>query len=230
MIEDEDQIFEVLRARVASGDYLDHRLGLPGLYSEGGGAFRSMDDGRLQRMFRRGTPEYDAAHSAGHLEPLPPLVPASQDAVHECEALVGRRLPPLLRRCYLELGDGGFGPAYGLEPLQEISSDFQGQQRSWPGEWQPMTKTLLPICNWGCAITSFVDCASPTAAMWAIDPNPAPYDNFQVALFPQHLSFAEWMRRWIEGTLQQPWLVQDEQTGQWRGATDAENEALDQEE
>ncbi|GAA3972262.1 hypothetical protein GCM10023085_63270 [Actinomadura viridis] len=60
---------------------------------------------------------------------------------------------------------------------------------------------------------------------WAIDPNPAPLDNFDVSLFPQHLSFTEWMRRWLEGTLHQPWLVQDERTGQWRGATDAETAA-----
>lgn len=58
--------------------------------------------------------------------------------------------------------------------------------------------------------------------MWAIDPNSAPYGQIHVALFPQHLSFTEWMHRWIEGTLEQPWLFQDERTGEWRGATDAE--------
>ncbi|MEU9339463.1 hypothetical protein AB0D49_41045 [Streptomyces sp. NPDC048290] len=38
---------------------------------------------------------------------LPP--PASPEAVAELEAVVGHPMPPLLRRIYLEVADGGFG-------------------------------------------------------------------------------------------------------------------------
>ena len=48
------------------------------------------------------------------LDPLPALVPATAEAVREAEGLVGLPLPPLLRRLYLEVADGGFGPYYGL--------------------------------------------------------------------------------------------------------------------
>ncbi len=45
------------------------------------------------------------------MEPLPAtLVPAAQEAVEEAERAVGLPVPPLLRRLYLELGNGGFGP------------------------------------------------------------------------------------------------------------------------
>ncbi|MEV0612534.1 hypothetical protein AB0I81_04350 [Nonomuraea sp. NPDC050404] len=217
----DDLVFKAVRARVEAGDYLDERVGLPGVDvdTEEGGAFTYAPDGRLQRLYWRGTPQYRAAQAADRFAPLPPLIPASVEAVNECEALLGYPLPPLLRRCYLELGDGGFGPAYGLESLQSVLSD---NRQDWPESWRTKAKALLLVCHWGCGITSYVDCGDPGAGMWAIDPNPAPIGNFQVSLFPQPLSFTAWLHRWIEGTLHQPWLVQDEKTGEWRGGTDAE--------
>ncbi|MFC5187016.1 SMI1/KNR4 family protein [Actinomadura harenae] len=223
---EEELVFESVRARVESGDYLDERLGPPGIDTEGGGAFQYAPDGRLQRMYWRGTPEYSEAHAAGLLELLPPLTPASEDEVKEFEAHLGRPLPSLLRRCYLELGDGGFGPAYGLEPLRPILRVLREEHPGWPEAWHPMAKVLLPTCNWGCGITSYVDVSDPANRMWAIDPNPAPQDDFEVSLFPQHFGLTEWLRRWIDGTLHQPWLLQDPKTGDWRGATDAETGAV----
>ncbi|MEV0661599.1 SMI1/KNR4 family protein [Actinomadura luteofluorescens] len=101
----------------------------------------------------------------------------------ESEALLGRSLPSLLRACCLELGDGGFGPAYGLGPLQVILRDYEEQQQSWPEAWQPMARALLPICNWGCGIASYIDLTDPSIRMWAIDPNPAPAGHYEVSLF-----------------------------------------------
>ncbi|RJL31876.1 hypothetical protein [Bailinhaonella thermotolerans] len=92
-----------------------------------------------------------------------------------------------------------------------------------------MAPALLPVCHWGCGITSYVDLTDPAHPMWAIDPNPAPLEMREVSLFPQHLGLTEWLRRWAEATLHQPWLLQDETTGQWRAATDAETEAALQE-
>ncbi|GAA0568910.1 hypothetical protein GCM10009546_34600 [Actinomadura livida] len=228
MISEDDRVFEAVRTRVDSGDYRDERFGPPDVDTVGGGAFTYTPDGRLQRVYLRGKPEYTAAHTAGLFEPLPPLTPALGAAVEECEARLGHALPSLLRRCYLELGDGGFGPAYGLEPLRLTLRDYEEQQQSWPEAWRPMARALLPICNWGCGIASYVDITDPSLRMWAIDPNPAPVGHHQDSLFPQHFSMAEWMRRWVEGTLRQPWLLQDQKTGRWRGATDAEtNSALE---
>jgi hypothetical protein len=42
------------------------------------------------------------------------------------------------------------------------------------------------------------------------------------ALFPQDFGFTEWLHRWTEGTLHQPAVIEDEHTGQLRGATDAD--------
>lgn len=48
------------------------------------------------------------------MDPLPPLAPASAEAVADAERRLGHRLPPLLRRLYREVANGGFGPGYGI--------------------------------------------------------------------------------------------------------------------
>ncbi|OKI13046.1 hypothetical protein A6A08_16545 [Nocardiopsis sp. TSRI0078] len=219
-------MFEAVRARVLSGEYLDHRLGPP-VDADGDVIRHRADRGSWRMVYFKGTPEYDTALASGLPDPLPPLTPAPEEAVRECEELLGRPLPPLLRRCYLELGDGGFGPGYGLLPLRDpenghsIISAFE-RRAEWSGTWRPVAGSLLSLCDWGCGIESLVDCRNPSGGMWAIDPNPAPEDDPDAMLFPQEFTFTEWMRRWADGTLQQPCLVQDGETGLWRGATSTE--------
>jgi hypothetical protein len=91
--------------------------------------------------------------------------------------------------------------------------------------WSSKPAGLLPICHWGCGIYSFVDCADPQARMWAWDPNPAPDDDLGKALFPQSITFEEWVVRWVDRRLYQPALVHDLETGEWRGATDEDHAA-----
>src|SRR5215471_5371863 len=43
-----------------------------------------------------------------------PFPPATVEQLQETETLLGFTLPPFLRTAYTELGNGGFGPAYGL--------------------------------------------------------------------------------------------------------------------
>ena len=51
-----------------------------------------------------------------------------------------------------------------------------------------------------------------------LDPNPAPEGISP--LFREPLTLGQWLQRWIEGRLQQPWLLEDPDTGIWRGATE----------
>src|SRR4051812_13692320 len=43
--------------------------------------------------------------------------PVEASALTRAEAALGFTLPPLLASLYLRIGDGGFGPEYGLLPL-----------------------------------------------------------------------------------------------------------------
>ena len=80
--------------------------------------------------------------------------------------------------------------------------------------------SLLPICFWGCGIYSFIDCSQQQGQIWSWDPNPGPVDKR--ALFQQSYTLAEWLDRWVRRKLCQPVLVLDQDTQQWRGATEQE--------
>ena len=222
----EEEAFQAVRNLVAAGEYLDQIPGIPISSTAGGGAFLMTADGRYRRIYHRGSPEYLQARAEGLVEPLPAtLVPASKEAVEEAERVLGLPFPRLLRRLYLEVGDGGFGPGYGLLELS-YDSEYTGlsmyrQAREDASDgWSSFPPSLFPVCTWGCGIYSFIECSSPDGLMWGYDPNPGPWDV--EALYPQPLSLAAWLGRWVEGTLYQPWLVEDLVTGTWRGARDAE--------
>ncbi|WP_426513197.1 hypothetical protein ACPPVO_22780 [Dactylosporangium sp. McL0621] len=44
---------------------------------------------------------------------MPP--PATEQVISDAESVIGYLLPPLLRRIYRELADGGIGPGGGIE-------------------------------------------------------------------------------------------------------------------
>jgi len=95
--------------------------------------------------------------------------PATSEDVLECERSLEFSLPELLRRLYVEIGNGGFGPGYGFFPIPTIETSraptllslYQELKRpaASPG-WEWPTG-LLMICDWGCLIRSCVDVLSP---------------------------------------------------------------------
>jgi hypothetical protein len=157
------------------------------------------------------------------------LGPADLAAVEEAELLVGSALPELLRKLYLEVATGGFGPGYGILGLQgghTVLPDGHSIDHLYRMRTEQLSPlpSLFPVCDWGCAILSLVDCADPQARMWGFDPNPV--DDIADAFFPQELHLTEWLSLWIDGHLYQPWALEDPITGQWRGATNAESAAM----
>ena len=134
----------------------------------------------------------------------------SESEIARAESHLGRRLPSLLRAAYSEIGNGGFGPGYGLLPLildetpprQEtvvnIYLAFRGSAANEP-EWS-WPDNLVPFCDWGCAIRSCVDCASPDGAVFTFDPNTQQADqDMSPSLAVTHSSLDAWFRDWIAG-------------------------------
>jgi hypothetical protein len=207
----EDAVFEAIRDRVRAGDYLD---------------WRHVEAPR--GLVYQGSAAYLSARREGLLEPLPILVPAPAEAVEEAEGVIGFPLPPLLRRLYLQVADGGFGPHEGL---LKLAGDHDGRTAlglyrhahetsplPFHPDWSFLPPRLLSLCSWGCGIYSFIDCSDPQGPMWGWDPNPGP--GGEQALFPEPFVLAEWLARWLAGTHTQPLLIEDPVTGQWRGARD----------
>lgn len=96
--------------------------------------------------------------------------PVSPEEILAVERALGFPLPPLLRECYLQLGNGGFGAGHGLIGVQwgteegfrdELSSACNPELylgfRAEPGERWP--ESLLPAFVRGCGEWDGVDCS-----------------------------------------------------------------------
>lgn len=222
---DDDEVFDAVVGLIEGGEYLDQIPGKPGEALDGGGSFQLSVDGVRSRIYDRDSDEFRQAKAAGLVEglPVPPRPPAPPAAVEEAEAALGRPLPPLLRRLYLEVSNGGFGPGYGILGLRGGHSEppdgtALDRYLSWRRAERPLVASpeLFPVCDWGCAILSLVDCSDGKAMMWGFDPNPV--DDLDQALFPEETTFTEWLAQWIDGASSQPHAVQDPETGEWGGA------------
>jgi len=108
--------------------------------------------------------------------------PLTTEQIESAEHLLGFSLPPLLRIIYTRIADGGFGPGYGLYHIiaggeNMVSSylasrraarpvDFLLFEKRVPGEKLTMIPTyvwpdgFLCLCDWGCAIYSYLDMAT----------------------------------------------------------------------
>jgi hypothetical protein len=132
--------------------------------------------------------------------------PVDAATLARAEAALGFRLPPLLADLYLRIGDGGFGPEYGLLPLldsppaderaavpQYLANRESGRKDP---DW-PWPEGVLPISHWGCAMYACVDCNSPDATVLLFEPNPGDPDQ---AWFVDAPSLTDWLRAWADGT------------------------------
>jgi hypothetical protein len=138
------------------------------------------------------------------------LKPAKSSELEADEEQLGFELPSLLKRIYLEIGNGGFGPGYGMIGMSSGVPDSMGKTapeiyrllRSksledpvwfWPDR-------LLPICEWGCAICSCVDCAVPNFPIRIFDPNlHNDAELWSDAFFDEAESFEAWITAWAFG-------------------------------
>ncbi|MFJ7020556.1 SMI1/KNR4 family protein [Streptomyces sp. NPDC101117] len=132
--------------------------------------------------------------------------PVNAATVTRAEAALGFSLPPLLADLYLRIGDGGFGPEYGLLPL--LDNPPAGEPAAVPQylanreaarrnpDW-PWPEGVLPISHWGCAMYACVDCRSPEAPVLLFEPNA---DDAAHAWYVDAPSLADWLRAWLDGT------------------------------
>jgi hypothetical protein len=127
-----------------------------------------------------------------------PFAPATEQQVEATEKALGFAIPPLLRACYLHVGNGGFGPGYGLIGLGGgYASDhghlietyrlFQESEAAEGGTWRD---GLLPFCGWGCNIFSCVACLDS-------EPRISLYEEGEV--WPQDYDLTGFFAMWLEG-------------------------------
>ena len=92
--------------------------------------------------------------SATRSQPLRPV--ASVADVMQVERELKLQFPKLLRRFYLEVADGNFGPGYGLFPLIGTASVLEetlDKRDLGPNVTSPWRNDLLCICTFGCTFS-----------------------------------------------------------------------------
>ncbi|MFB7057153.1 SMI1/KNR4 family protein [Streptomyces vinaceus] len=135
----------------------------------------------------------------GTLVPGPLPAPVDPGAVRRAEGILGFALTPLLAGLYTRIADGGFGPEYGLLPLEAAVQQYTAMRASdwgWP-------EGVLPVTDYGCAMLGCVDCRSETARVLLFEPNPGDPD---LAWYADSPALADWLRGWLDGTA---WFCDD---------------------
>jgi hypothetical protein len=231
----EDAVFEAIRAAVDAGEYIDW---LPAARAQGRGTAGTgpAPNAPGGRGYLRGTSEHLQARALGLVARLtrPPV--ATVGAVEAMEEAIGYSLPALLRRLFLEVANGGFGPgddgilgAPGYQGLTHHGNwddllDVHRAFGSGPGPHVP--RHMLWLYDWGCAIWSLIDCSRRDGPMWVWDPNGAEQPSPDNSLFCQGITIAEWLAAWLHGRLDVPRIAQDVIPGQlqfFNGETGAQS-------
>jgi|GEM_PF-1269796 len=117
----------------------------------------------LQRAGNPGT-IHDMAEG---LSPAPSIkAKATAEDIEKLKNEIKIPIPELLIDILTNVGNGGFGPGYGLYSVQEIIALYNEKMADDDARWLP---ECLPICTWGCDIYSCIDCEDPDFPVYFYD-------------------------------------------------------------
>ncbi|MEU0208353.1 SMI1/KNR4 family protein [Streptomyces canus] len=128
--------------------------------------------------------------------------PASAEDVAAFEEVVGHPMPELLKRIYLEVANGGFGP-WQVVSLTETDdwfsdcADITMAYRGFTGPDDAVPPGIVPLMDRGCAMWTLIDFRSADGQMWDWDPNQC---CIRHAAAPIGQSLAQWLTEWLQGT------------------------------
>jgi hypothetical protein len=143
--------------------------------------------------------------------PPPWTPPATIEQLAQTESDLGFALPQLLKRMYLEVANGGFGPAYGfmsvtddeydpaLDDVYILAYHRLATSSDIDGEWQWPEK-LISIADVGCGMRWCLDCDNEEIVFFAgdnIDSNDP--QTFSEAFIRTGRSLNEGIADWLSG-------------------------------
>ncbi|MEU0600878.1 DUF4240 domain-containing protein [Streptomyces sp. NPDC006393] len=131
--------------------------------------------------------------------------PATPDDVAAVERAVGRPMPPLLRRLYLEVANGGFG-VWECLSLTDTGNRFSDERDMIEAHRlfsmkddsgiPAIPEGVVPLMDRGCSMWTMIDFSTPEGRVWDWDANDC------CRLVPTTLTLARWLTGWLEG-----WIV-----------------------
>jgi hypothetical protein len=176
-------------------------------------------DALIARIKARVADPLRAVDAAAWVCPRPTVAPPATGAeVDAAEAALGFAIPPLLRRLYTEVGNGGFGPNYGLEGVPTIppvpgTGDIVALYRMyccdpapehlahvWPHGW-------VPLIGGGCLYMECADFLRAPDAVVLFDGNDCHPDRPVIeSLRPVAVSLEARLEAWLAG--ERGWVQQ----------------------
>jgi hypothetical protein len=117
--------------------------------------------------------------------------PATPEELAEAEQMLGFPLPPLLRRIYTEVANGGFEPFEDLDFIVENDREWRADDITPDSpRWTP---GVVMFCAFGSSmIYGLLDCRSPSGDVSAMNQGEA-YDL--------GMNLADWFEVWLGGQL-----------------------------
>jgi hypothetical protein len=123
--------------------------------------------------------------------------PASEEEIASAEADLGFGLPPLLRRIYAEVADGGWGPGHAVVPVRRGHAAPEGgaclvetrASLADGAEWLP---PFVPFCEWGTPVWSCLDCQT--------DEGPVVTASGELEFTDIGHDLRSWLHAWLAGT------------------------------
>jgi hypothetical protein len=137
--------------------------------------------------------------------------PLDLKAINSAEEQLGFPLPPLLRELFIQIGNGGFGPGYGLLRLMGnhpkddgaiVSTYKMSTGPDVPREYDSWHPRHIDIVDWGCNIYSVLDCTTaegPVYRYWMDryrEESDGPLRDFGVL---EANTLREWLEAWMSG-------------------------------
>jgi SMI1 / KNR4 family (SUKH-1) len=135
----------------------------------------------------------------------PACAPATASDVASFEALVEVRLPRFYVRLLTEVGNGGFGPGFGIIGIppngyfdddlraSDLAAAYVSGRQCDERAWRT-PRGLIHLCNWGCGTFSYVDALSEDGAVVTDE-----FVRDRIEYTETAPSLAPWLSDWVAG-------------------------------
>jgi hypothetical protein len=151
------------------------------------------DDQLLDQVKKRALDEATRTDFADIL--LPNVEPCmTEEDVDQLEAVLGFELHPVHRCLYTGIGNGGYGPGYGIIGgpggylHEDGASVVEVRKNLWVGKREGLPARILPLCDWGDAIWSCI--GSRTGKILTLD---------HIGLTVSDYDIRTWLADWANG-------------------------------
>jgi hypothetical protein len=169
-----------------------------GRMADGGAQLRvwavTMDENQLIEAIRERAARPELRNDFAHLFGAEVSASAKTAAVDGAERAIGYALHPFHRRLLTEVGNGGFGPGYGLIGLPGGTMGVDGHSlvalsRLLLDESGPSSSVpVVVLCDWGCGTWACIDCETGAVLTIAED-----------GLKDSGQTICAWFEDWVSG-------------------------------